>query len=249
MDVSHFAYLEPFDCHALTKVRLGKQGDGGYTIPSELIQDSSAMVSFGINDEDSFEYDFYRALNGRTIPMYLSDPFAPYSRDRPMFVFEAIGLGPATEPPMTSLGDFFKRHSLPSRNVFVKIDIERTEWDSFLNIDPSIFEQIHCLTIELHDLLDGTDKSKIIKVLQMFHSLFYLYHIHVNNNGLIAKYASTEDRAGYLVDVAECTFISKKYAQEKGLQFVKRMDAYPEAIDQTNMAGKFDPPIKWWNLN
>ena len=246
MDLSHFAYLEPSDCNALTKVRLGRPGDGGYTVARELIQDSSAMVSFGINDEDSFEYDFYTALNGRTIPMYLSDPFTPYSRDRSMFVFEAIGLGPKTEVPMTSLGDFFKRHSLPSRNVFVKIDIERSEWDSFLDIDPSIFDHIHCLTIELHDLLDGTDKSKIKKVLQMFHSLFYLYHIHVNNNGLVCEY--TSPKPGFIVDVIECTFISKKYAQEKGLQFTKRMNQYPEAIDETNMPGKFDPPINWWNM-
>jgi len=246
MDVSHFAYLEPFDCHALTKVRLGKPGDGGYTVASELIQESTAMVSFGINDEDSFEYDFYTNLKGKKIPIYLSDPFAPYSRDRPMFVFEAIGLGPKTEAPMTSLTDFFKRHSLPSKNVFVKIDIERSEWDSFLNVDLSIFDQIHCLTIELHDLLDGTDKSKIRKVLDMFHSIFYLYHIHVNNNGLIAEYKTP--KPGFLADVIECTFISKKYAEEKGLQFTKRMDKYPEAIDETNMAGKFDPPINWWNL-
>ena len=41
-------------------IRVGRNYDGGYVISESLMKRSSALLSFGINDDWSFEEDFYR---------------------------------------------------------------------------------------------------------------------------------------------------------------------------------------------
>ena len=40
-------------------IRLGKDNDGGYLVPKEDVKSSEMLISFGINDDWSFEKDFY----------------------------------------------------------------------------------------------------------------------------------------------------------------------------------------------
>ena len=44
-------------------IRLGKNNDGGYIIPQKSINSSSKLYSFGLNDDFSFEKEFYKKKN------------------------------------------------------------------------------------------------------------------------------------------------------------------------------------------
>jgi hypothetical protein len=44
-------------------VRLGRNGDGGYVVKDSLVKDTDVLLSFGINDDWSFEKDFIRLSN------------------------------------------------------------------------------------------------------------------------------------------------------------------------------------------
>ncbi len=52
-------------------VRLGKNNDGGYLVCKNSIEVSDYLISFGINDDFSFEEDF---KNKKNIPIFAYDP-------------------------------------------------------------------------------------------------------------------------------------------------------------------------------
>ncbi len=241
-----YFHLIPEDCSTLTKIRLGYRGDGGYCIPQEILKDIKTVVTFGVNDEDSFE----RALQEKLVKkatFYLCDPFCQYTK-RPgneEFHFMPIGLDGVTseEKRMISWRDFRGKNLGVKENIFLKVDIEFAEWDSFENLEFADFEGVEILVIEFHSLLSRFDTvDKQTKVLKLLKDQYHLYHLHANNNG----YVFTNDTLGYLPDVIECTFIKKTWASSNGHTFVKRQQEYPEEIDVPCHETKYDPVIHWW---
>jgi len=57
--------FEPFYCSGL--IRIGKDNDGGYLVNKEDISKSKSLLSFGINDDWSFEEQF---LGINNCPLY-----------------------------------------------------------------------------------------------------------------------------------------------------------------------------------
>jgi len=60
------------------KLRLGREFDGGYVLSEELLEKSDFLISFGINNEWSFESDFFRRKGNSTILM-IDDQFGSKS--------------------------------------------------------------------------------------------------------------------------------------------------------------------------
>ena len=48
-------------------VRLGKANDGGYVVPANAVKESDLLLSFGLDDDWSFEKDFYKTGNKNII--------------------------------------------------------------------------------------------------------------------------------------------------------------------------------------
>lgn len=245
-----YLHLLPENCYSLRKVRIGQNGDGGYIIPQEILKDIEEVITFGVNDEDSFEIHLSSSL-GRKVPFTLCDPFCGYTA-RPgneEFLFKSLGLGKETkeDEKMISWPEFrrtFLQTKEKGEGIFLKVDIEYAEWDSFECLQAADFEGVEILVIEFHSLLSKfEDREKQCKVLKTLCDLFHLYHLHANNNG----YLFTNEILGYLPDVVECTFISKKWAAKHGHTFVKRVQPYPEELDQPCHPIKVDPMIHWWH--
>lgn len=247
-----FAHLNPEDCSELTKIRLGQAGDGGYIVPEEILKDIKCMVTFGVNDEDSFERAMYSKLKdscpGTVVPFYLCDPFCSYTprEGNETFTFLPLGLDAYTkkETQMINWPDFRQTHLDIQDGICLKLDIEFAEWDSFEHLLERDLEGVVLLVIEFHSLitrLDVLEKQK--KVLELINKLFHLHHIHPNNNGYIIPF----EGVGALPDVIECTYVQKEWAFKNKYTFVPRQEAFPESIDQPCHPGKFEPRIHWWN--
>ena len=233
-----FLQLIPYDCSTLTKIRLGKDGDGGYVIPTEVISPTQTLITFGVCDEDSFEQAFV-TLN--PVPCYLCDPFVPYTKKNKMIAL-SLGLAPKTGGSMISFKDFLSLIQHKEENIFLKIDIEGAEWDIFESIEKESLKHVICLTIEFHDLLvKELLWPKINISLNKINELFHLYHIHGNNNGQIAIIDET-----ILPDVIECTYISKMWAEKQGHTFTRRTTPFPDRINQKNYDGRDEIPISWF---
>lgn len=241
-----YSFLDPYDCDKLTKIRLGNEGDGGYCIPQEILKDIHLVVTFGVNDEDSFEIALSKELKNNA-HFILCDPFCEYTAraGNENFIFKSLGLAGETseEKKMTSWVDFRKNLQI-QENIFLKVDIEFAEWDSFKNLHAEDLKGVDVLVIEFHFLLSklyesGEDMKKVLATLD---NQYYLYHIHANNNGYIVK----TDTMGFLPDVIECTYVSKDWATKNGYTFTNRVNTYPESIDRPCYEKKFDPTIDWW---
>ena len=53
--------------HLYELIRLGKDNDGGYLVCKNSVKTSTALISFGLNDDCSFEQDFKKENNIRVI--------------------------------------------------------------------------------------------------------------------------------------------------------------------------------------
>lgn len=226
-----------------TKKRLGKPNDGGYVIPIEVLKDIEAVVVFGINDEDSFEQELAQYIDPTKVPFYLCDPFAQYTKKTP-FTFLPLGLGSKTEDKFITLPDFLKRYKLEGKKIFLKMDIEGAEWPSLEFFKPSDYENIVCLLIEFHGLLDSKDIDLKFRTLYYLNQSFTLLHCHQNNHGLFSL-----NNSYILPDVVECTYINTLYHKKNNIDTHKRTEPFPSEIDQPNTTEKSDYPIYWWISN
>jgi hypothetical protein len=62
------ACLRPVVVHDL--VRVGNPNDGGYVVPESVISSAGCLLSFGVNDDWTFEQDFHRRNPGCIIHAY-----------------------------------------------------------------------------------------------------------------------------------------------------------------------------------
>ncbi len=52
------------------KLRLGREYDGGYVLSEKLLKESDLLISLGINNEWSFESDFFKKKDNSTLLMF-----------------------------------------------------------------------------------------------------------------------------------------------------------------------------------
>jgi hypothetical protein len=254
-----FSQIVPYDSEQLTKRRLGQSNDGGYIIPMEVLKEIEAVVVFGVNNEDSFEQDLAAFLDPRTIPFYLCDPFSAYTKKN-AFTFLKRGLAAKTsESPenilpsqigslvvkskhsMVTWPDFQTDYSLTGKRIFLKIDIEGAEWDSFKILKDSDLDNVVCLVIEFHGLTNLYDIGRKGEVLSKIHRLFTLVHCHQNNCGTYAPHAWH-----LFPDVLECTYVRNTFLEAEKISVTKRKTQYPSELDQPNSTERSDFPIYWW---
>jgi hypothetical protein len=237
---SLYTKLVPYECLGLTKIRVGRDTDGGYVVPAELLQTSRSFLIFGVNDEDSFEMDVYSRTGSKNI--ILCDPFVSYTRKDSPLTFYPVGLSGESLGFMRTLPDFLKEYSISKDHLFLKIDIEKGEYPSFQDLTNHDLNGVDCLVIEIHGLLEKMYHTPAGKLLDLLNESFVLYHIHANNNGMY----DIKENILY-PDVVECTYVSKAYITANNIQTKPLSHALPDpAVDRQNIHVRVDYPLTWW---
>ena len=178
-------------------IRLGKESDGGYLVNRDDIFESDVLLSFGISDDWSFEYDFYKlndldiyAFDGSLTSIFWIKKNISYIRNLKFshllkyFQFRYF----------SKKNKFFKKKFLSSindnnninleniknlildKNIFLKIDIEGHEYrilDDILKIQNNIIG----LAIEFHDV--DLHLNRIEDFIKKFK--LKIIHVHINN--------------------------------------------------------------------
>lgn len=177
----------------LKKIALGRDGDGTYILPEELIKNDEkcVLLSFGISNDISFEKQFHAKYP--LIKIYAFDPtIERLPEEIESIQFFKMGLAGRTNSKLNlfSLKDILDKLELDREMVYIlKIDIEGWEW-SFLSNLQSLGLNIPVITIELHFLPLCTKSETIflpfmfhkkLKVLRKLLEQFYLFHVHANN--------------------------------------------------------------------
>jgi hypothetical protein len=196
-------YLEPRNGAPLVRIR--QEGDGGYVIDSRNIKHADILISMGINDDWSFEEDFYTR---NPIPIQAYDASVSAWDFFLRFYIKLALFEPVNAKAAFHLWRRFKRFfdqtsrihhpefvgrdeggrdiSLATllardiddtyRNIFFKIDIEHSEY-WLLDTLVSIADRIEGLVIEFHSI------DRNLKRLEAFINAFplTLCHVHANN--------------------------------------------------------------------
>lgn len=211
-------YKSPF-----SKLRLGRDNDGGYIITEIPNINYKTLLVGGINDDISFEEDFIgKYPNLKTFACDGTINNLPKENNKITFIKKNIGFENTSE--LTNLHDIINENE----SIFVKMDIEGGEipWIKSLNNEQmNKFEQI---VMEFHYPFSDNE----IDVFDKINKNHYLIHFHGNNCG------GVRNHKGIIIpDVFECTYLHKKYFTNTPKL---NTDLIPSNLDMKNDASKDD---------
>lgn len=216
------------------KVRLGNWSDGGYVVSDKALHTCTALFTYGVGHNITYEEDFIRKYNK---PVYMFDHTMKKSNSqygRLNYFNEGLGF----EDGCGDVLDHYKRLNIQD-DIFIKIDVEGAEYDYFLKIDIKRLASITSgLCIEFHQLSNPVTRSMFINLLEMFEKYFTLVHVHGNNYGSLFSY-----KGYYIPDVLELSYINKKLVDFEEFDRSK----YPTDLDAANDPGKPDYILKFIN--
>jgi hypothetical protein len=170
--------IQPQPTDLTLAYRFGSRNDGGYVLVNDLTN-SDFLISMGIADDVNFEIDLSRLISGchlyddsiEKLPMYVENS---------VFFKERIG-GYGN----TSITDAINKVD-PKLDLLLKIDIEGSEWEALVNLEPKELDKFRQIVVEYHwleKILNDDDYPKILEVLEKMNQSHFVLNSHPNNNG------------------------------------------------------------------
>lgn len=223
------------------KKRLGKINDGGYVVC--MIPDITydLFLSGGIDKDVSFEEDFLSMYPG--IPSYAFDHSieklpekvrgidAAHSK-KINFIKKKIGKLETTEE--TNLIDYLNNY----QNVFLKLDIEKGEYDLWEALTNNLLNNIAQFVVEVHPTHLNKFKNFILKA----HETHEIFHAHCNNGICPIKHAyKIEDIS--IPGLLELTYVRKnilKFSLENNTNIL------PSVLDSPNCSSREDVMLNYY---
>lgn len=229
-------YLAPVK--VLDLVRMGKDHDGGYIISDRSVGTADGMLSFGVNDDWSFDQhwqtrkpqDKIHAYDGTVSPTKMSDAlqrsyqqfFGGPAEHFPVNVASTTGLGQA------SFDDAMIR--MNRDRVFIKMDIEGGEWqltDAILGHS----NHITGMVIEFHT----TDRLRelFLRTIARYQEQFHVIHIHPNTSCPLAL--------DHFPTVIEISFLNRDLWSVTEIRY----ECHLPDLDQSNVPNTDDVALYW----
>lgn len=169
-----FDFLQIYDID--NKIRVGSKYDGGYIIVDNYKYD--VLISCGISNDDNFEHYFVNKFNTKCYAFDGTIYRLPRQNDKIEFIKKNIGL--INDKKNTNLKYLFEKYD----NIFLKMDIEGSEFEWINSLSFNELTKINQICIEFHvehecsAKIDLTTKLNAIKKISKTH---YCVHLHGNN--------------------------------------------------------------------
>lgn len=219
-------------------IRMGKDWDGGYIISASSVDDATGMLSFGVNNDWSFDqewrhqkpHDRIHAYDG-TISPGRFEPILQASYQH-FFGGQAehfpVNVGVTSCVGQSSLQDVMIR--MNRDRVFLKMDIEGGEWqltDAIL----AHAGQITGAVIEFHNT--HSLRQLFCATIRRYQERFHVIHIHPNTS------------CGYAQDnfptVVELSFLNRDLWSGTD----RRLECHIPELDQPNLPNTQDVALYW----
>jgi hypothetical protein len=223
--------MRPYDIGS-EKVRLGSNQDGGYVINDIALSSASALFTYGVGGDTSYEVAFNERYGK---PVYLFDHTIGaenWDKGDLHFVNEGLGIG------VENCGDFVDHYDKLglTEKVLFKLDIEGAEWDYFLNADiGKIADRSTGIILEIHWFQDALRMEQLPIVMEKILSRFVLTHVHGNNWG--GEHGGNE----IFPRVMELSFVNKTLVTTSVLDTT----TYPTIYDRPNRGDVEDCPLNY----
>lgn len=208
-------------------IRMGKDYDGGYIISERSVTASNGMLSFGVNDDWSFDQqwqtrkpqDKIHAYDGTISPTKMPEDLQKSYRQ--FFGYQAVhfpvNVDIKSSPGQSSFDDIMIR--MNRDRVFLKMDIEGGEW----HLTDSIMRHASAITgmvIEFHNTTRL--RPLFLETVAKYQEQFHVIHIHPNTSCALA-----DDN---FPTVVELSFINKSLWSGTEI----RKELHLPGLDQSN---------------
>ena len=224
-------------------IRLGKEYDGGYVVPEKALVEADVLMGYGISDDPSFENDFSIKYNK---PSYGFDCGVPSAKAQSkLFTFKSeciandsfVYNNQKSSMKVSSFSEQLNSLGINNKKVFVKMDIEGSEYDAFDDILKHS-NNITGIALEIHfDTAKAMDRA--ISLLSKLKGDFVLVHVHGTNCSPIAF--KTENSTGLIPYFIELTYINKNLVNKS---FISDDQTHPTHLDMPCNPEKRDYEFK-----
>lgn len=215
--------LKVYESKKNTKIRVGKDYDGGYVIYDNI--PCGILISCGISNDDSFEHAFTKKYDCKCIAFDGSIPKLPHPSPDIKFVKKFVG--DKNTRTYTNLHDLINKYN----NIIMKIDIEGGEYPFISSLSKKQLNKINMIMIEFHSSRGqwGLFDDYKIKCFEKLNKTHTLCHIHANNSIKPKEYNGIK-----VPQVFECLYIKKKFARDAK----PNTEKLPSKLDMRNVKSK-----------
>lgn len=201
-----FAELTPVQLANCEVDRYGDANDGGYLLCRNLMGQAQAAYSYGIDGHDEWGCEVARELS---IPLHQYDCFNTTAPSCPGIsaFFNAACVGPGSDiidgRRFGTIGEHVAKNGDTGKPLLMKVDVEGSEWASFLATPDAVFRDVEQLAVEFH----GIDDPRSVDVVRRLKQFFYVANIHINN------YSCSPGYEPFPGEVFEVLFVAKRLAE------------------------------------
>lgn len=210
-------------------IRIGGQGDGGYLLPDDLAELSSA-ISLGISTEISFDLE----MASRGVPVFMADasvdgPPVEHSK----FYFHRKFVDVFEDDNNMRLDTLCQSEVVAEGgDRILQMDIEGAEYRVLLDLSDEVLRSFRIMVIEFHamDRMFASFPLQIVRAtFQKLLRHHHVVHIHPNN------VTTPISRHGIEINsVMEFTFFRKDRAKVKPGKILE----FPHQLDRNNIANR-----------
>lgn len=213
--------FQPFDSNDF--VRLGKDNDGGYLVNKNDILKTKKLISFGINDDWSFELDFFK-INDCDLDAYdnsineqkFIDNKELHQSYKDLFQGNKVHIEKNINNHESDKTISFKSViDASGDNLFLKCDIEESEYE-FLDDLIDRAKKFTGVVIEFHNINQSDNFNSLTNFISKFD--LRLSHLHCNN------WAYFKTPNGFHPDCLELTFTSSDTTYNRRLILPRELD-------------------------
>jgi hypothetical protein len=215
--------ITPRQVTGFDKIRMGRDGDGGYVLLNDFTNVFAAL-SFGISTDCSWDTDI--AARGIDVYQYDHTVAAPPTAN-PRFHFFKKRLAALVSAQSETLGSTLARLPASDRHVILKIDIEGSEWDVFDAATVEELARFSQVVGEFHgfsNALDAAWRERAQRVMTKLRSVFEVVHVHGNNCSPLHIVANIA-----IPEALELTFANREI-----YTCLETNGVFPTGIDQPN---------------
>lgn len=233
----------------LQKVRIGNHCDGGYVIALQSICRSSALFSYGVGSDISFEKAYVNAT-GKMVYCYDHTINDIHIEERYIknIIYAKEGLSAEKLENTDNFLSHYKNLNINDR-VLLKVDVEGSEFDYILNTNIEELSKITTgLIFEFHYLQDPLRNQKFFDCMKKLNEYFYLCHLHGNNYA--NSFVHQEKQESYIKEysvpeVVELSFVNKDLVEYQ----MHDIKSYPsEFLDRRNNLSREDLDLSFLKL-
>jgi hypothetical protein len=225
----------------LQKVRVGNFWDGGYVLALQSLGRSSALFSYGVGTDISFEKAYVDATNKYAFcfdhTIQNIDIPVKYAHK---LIYTKEGISGVTQQNTKNFIQHYQERGFSDRVLF-KCDVEGAEYEFLENTDIEKLASITTgLIFEFHYLEDPAKRERFFNCVEKLNQYYYLCHVHGNNysSNFVYEEIDGEYKKQYSVpNVIELSFVNKDLVSDSILD----KKNYPcDYLDRKNDLSKLE---------